>query len=136
MFMQDCLDAVRSSDLLVVGAGFYGATIAERIASQSGSRIVVLDRRPHIGGNAHSSFDAETGIEIHTYGAHLFHTPNQAVWDYLNGFSAFTDYRHRVFTSFRDRVYSMPINLGTICQFFGRRMSPNAARALIAEQAA
>lgn len=134
--MQDCLDAVRSSDLLVVGAGFYGATIAERIASQSGCRVVVLDRRPHIGGNAHSSFDAETGIEVHTYGAHLFHTPNQTVWDYLNGFSAFTDYRHRVFTSFRDRVYSMPINLGTICQFFGRRMSPDVARALIAEQAA
>ncbi|MBP0573104.1 NAD(P)-binding protein, partial [Mycobacterium tuberculosis] len=133
--MHNCLDAIRSADLLVVGAGFYGATIAERVASQRGRRVVVIDRRPHIGGNAHSSFDRETGIEIHTYGAHLFHTPNKVVWDYLSGFTRFTDYRHRVFTSFRDQVYTMPINLGTICQFFGRRMSPAEARSLIAEQA-
>ncbi|MAS14702.1 MAG: UDP-galactopyranose mutase [Nitratireductor sp.] len=66
---------------------------------------------------------------------HLFHTPNKVVWDYLNRFTAFTDYRHRVFTSYKGQAYMMPINLGTICQFFGRRMSPDEARALIAEQA-
>lgn len=133
--MAAALDAIRAADLLIVGAGFYGATIAERAAAR-GLRVVVIDRRAHVGGNAHSAFCPQTGIEIHSYGAHLFHTPNRAVWDYLNRFSAFTEYRHRVFTCHRDQVYPLPINLGTICQFFGRRLSPDAARALIAEQAA
>lgn len=133
--MNACSNAIEKADLLIVGAGFYGATIAERVASQNGRRVVVIDRRNHIGGNAHSAFCPETGIEVHTYGAHLFHTPNRTVWDHLSRFTAFTDYRHRVFTSFRDQVYSMPINLGTICQFFGRRMSPDEARVLVAEQA-
>ena len=123
-------------DIVIVGAGFFGATLAERCASALGKRVLVVDRRPHIGGNAYSEADRETGIEVHRYGAHLFHTPNAAVWEYLNRFTRFTDYRHRVFTSFRDNVYSMPINLGTMCQYFGRRLSPDEARALVAEQAA
>lgn len=134
--MKNCLDLIRKADLLIVGAGFYGATIAEQAASESGKRVVVIDRRSHIGGNAYSEFDKDTGIEVHTYGAHLFHTPNKVVWDYLNRFTSFTDYRHRVFTSYRNQVFAMPINLGTICQFFGRRMSPHEARALIADQSA
>src|ERR1700712_2553465 len=123
-------------DLLIVGAGFYGATIAERVANELGKRVVVIDRRHHIGGNAYSAFDTDTGIEVHRYGAHLFHTPNETVWNYLNRFTGFTDYKHRVYTSFRDQAYSMPINLATICQFFGKRFSPEEARALIASQAA
>ncbi|MCO5733086.1 UDP-galactopyranose mutase [Rhizobium sp. SSA_523] len=122
-------------DLIIVGAGFFGATIAERVANERGKRVLILDRRRHIGGNAYSENDPATGIEVHKYGAHLFHTPNRVVWEYLNRFTAFTDYRHRVFTSYRDQVYSMPINLGTICQFFGKRMSPDEARALVAQQA-
>lgn len=122
-------------DLVVVGAGFFGATIAERAANVLGRRVLVIDRRRHIGGNAYSEREPETGIEIHKYGAHLFHTPNKAVWDYLNRFTAFTDHKHRIVTSYKNQIYSMPINLGTICQFFGRRMSPAEARALIAEQA-
>ena len=122
-------------DLVIVGAGFFGATIAERAASELGRRVLVIDRRDHIGGNAYTHTCPRTGIEIHKYGAHLFHTPNKVVWDYLNRFTAFTDYRHRVFTSYKGQAYMMPINLGTICQFFGRRMSPDEARALIAEQA-
>lgn len=122
-------------DLLIVGAGFYGATIAERVANQLGKRVLVIDRRHHIGGNAYSEFDADTGIEVHRYGAHLFHTPNETVWNYLNRFTGFTDYKHRVYSSYRDQVYSMPINLGTICQFFEKRFSPAEARALIAQQA-
>ncbi|MGE6743290.1 UDP-galactopyranose mutase [Allorhizobium pseudoryzae] len=122
-------------DLIIIGAGFFGATIAERAANDLGKRVLIIDRRRHIGGNAYSENDRETGIEVHKYGAHLFHTPNKTVWDYLNRFTAFTDYRHRVFTSYRSQVYSMPINLGTIGQFFGKRMSPDEARALVAEQA-
>lgn len=123
-------------DILIVGAGFYGATIAERCANELGKRVLVIDRRHHIGGNAYSENDPQTGIEVHKYGAHLFHTPNEIVWTYLNRFTAFTDYRHRVFSTYKNQVYSMPINLGTICQFFGRRFSPDEARALVAEQAA
>lgn len=122
-------------DIVIVGAGFYGATIAERVTRELGKRVLILDRRSHIGGNAYSEFEGQTGIEVHKYGAHLFHTPNKVVWDYLNQFTAFTDYKHRVFTSFKNQVYAMPINLATICSYFGKRMSPDEARALIAEQA-
>lgn len=123
-------------DLLIVGAGFYGATIAERVANELQKNVLLIDRRSHIGGNAYSEFDGETGIEVHRYGAHLFHTPNELVWTYLNRFTAFTDYKHRVYSTYRDQVYSMPINLGTISQFFNRRLSPDQARALIADHAA
>ncbi|MCO6181108.1 UDP-galactopyranose mutase [Ciceribacter sp. RN22] len=120
----------------MVGAGFYGATIAERVARGLGKKVLVIDQRTHIGGNAYSETDPETGIEVHRYGAHIFHTPNDTVWTYLNRFSAFTSYQHRVFSNVRGRVFPMPINLATICQFFGNHFSPDEARALIAEQAA
>ncbi|MGZ6772791.1 MAG: NAD(P)-binding protein, partial [Mycobacteriaceae bacterium] len=107
-------------DLIVVGSGFFGLTVAERAATQLGKRVLVLDRRHHIGGNAYSEAEPETGIEIHKYGAHLFHTSNQRVWDYVNQFTEFTGYQHRVFTVFKDQVYSMPVNLATICAYFGK----------------
>jgi UDP-galactopyranose mutase len=123
-------------DLVVVGSGFFGLTIAERSAEELGLKVLVLERRHHIGGNAYSSDDPDTGIEVHNYGAHLFHTSNKRVWDYVNRFTTFTGYQHRVFTTFGGRVYQMPINLGTICEYFGQALSPSAARALVAEQAA
>jgi UDP-galactopyranose mutase len=122
-------------DLLVVGAGFYGLTIAQRAASDLGKRVVVIDRRSHIGGNAYSEPDAATGIEVHRYGSHLFHTNSETVWDYVRQFGAFTDYRHHVYTTHKGHVYAMPINLGTICQFFGGQFTPAQARALVSEQA-
>src|SRR5215813_4782879 len=121
-------------DLVVVGSGFFGLTIAERAATQLGKRVLVVDRRDHIGGNAYSAPDPDTGIEVHVYGAHLFHTSNRRVWDYVNQFTGFTGYQHRVFTIYQDRVYPMPINLGTICEYFGRYLTPDQARALVAEQ--
>ena len=123
-------------DLVVIGSGFFGLTIAERCAVELGLKVLVLDRRHHIGGNAYSSVDPETGIEVHNYGAHLFHTSNRRVWDYVNQFTTFTGYQHRVFTKYRDRVYQMPINLGTICEYAGKALSPDEARALVAGQAA
>jgi UDP-galactopyranose mutase len=99
-------------------------------------RVLVVERRDHVGGNAYSEVEPSTGIEVHRYGAHLFHTSNERVWEYVNRFTDFTDYRHRVYSIYRNRVYPMPINLGTICAYFGRAMSPDEARALIAEQAA
>ncbi|MGI5166808.1 UDP-galactopyranose mutase [Spirillospora sp. CA-253888] len=125
-----------NADLVVVGSGLFGLTVAERCARELGLRVLILERRAHLGGNAYSEAEPETGIEIHRYGAHLFHTSNQRVWEYVNRFTSFTGYQHRVFTTFKGRVYSMPINLGTICEYFGRRFSPDEARALVAEQAA
>jgi len=123
------------ADLVVVGSGFFGLTIAQQCAERLGRQVLVVDRRSHIGGNAYSEAEPQTGIEVHRYGAHLFHTSNRRVWDYANRFTSFTDYVHRVYTSHAGEVYPMPINLGTINQFFRSAHGPNAARALIAEQA-
>ena len=125
-----------NADLVIAGSGFFGLTIAERCADELGLRVLVVERRPHIGGNAYSEPEPETGIEIHRYGAHLFHTSNAQVWEYANRFTAFTGYQHRVFSIYKGRVYPLPINLATICEYFGAAMSPDEARALIAEQAA
>ena len=121
-------------DLLVVGSGFFGLTIAER-AAEAGRKVTVIDRRPHIGGNAYSEAEPETGIEVHRYGAHLFHTSNATVWEYVNRFTTFTNYVHRVYTNHNSVVYPMPVNLGTINQFFQASYSPDQARALVKEQA-
>ncbi|GAA4544532.1 UDP-galactopyranose mutase [Pseudonocardia xishanensis] len=122
-------------DLVVVGSGFFGLTIAERAAAELGRKVLVLERRSHIGGNAYSEPEPETGIEIHKYGAHLFHTSNKRVWEYCNRFTEFTGYQHRVFAKVGEQVYAFPMNLALINQFFGRSHSPDEARALIAEQA-
>jgi len=123
------------TDLVVVGTGLFGLTVAERMAEQ-GRKVLMIDRRDHIGGNAYSEQDPATGIEVHKYGAHLFHTSNERVWEYVNRFTAFTDYVHRVYTTRRGEVFPMPINLGTINQFFRSAHGPDAARALVREQAA
>ncbi|MDQ3904030.1 MAG: NAD(P)-binding protein, partial [Actinomycetota bacterium] len=123
-------------DLVVVGSGFFGLTVAERAATQLDKRVLVVERRDHLGGNAYSEQEPETGIEVHRYGAHLFHTSNKRVWEYVNQFTEFTDYQHRVFTVHRGQVYPFPMGLGLISQFFGRYFSPDEARTLIAEQAA
>ena len=125
-----------SYDLIVVGSGFFGLTIAERTATQLGKRVLVIDRRGHIGGNAYSEPEPRTGIEIHRYGAHLFHTSNQRVWEYARQFTDFTDYLHRVFAMHGRQAYQFPMGLGLVAQFFGRYYSPDEARALIAEQSA
>ncbi|HET7399934.1 MAG TPA: UDP-galactopyranose mutase [Intrasporangium sp.] len=124
------------ADLVVVGSGLFGLTVAQQCAERLGRRVTVIDRRPHIGGNAYSENEPQTGIEVHRYGAHLFHTSNQRVWDYVNQFTAFTGYVHRVYTSHKGEVFPMPINLGTINQFFRAAYSPDEARALIRQQAA
>jgi UDP-galactopyranose mutase len=123
-------------DLIVVGSGFFGLTVAERAAAQLDKRVLVVERRPHLGGNAYSEAEPETGIEVHRYGAHLFHTSTTRVWRYVNKFTEYTGYQHRVFTIHRDQVYPFPMGLGMISQFFGRYFTPDEARALIAEQAA
>ena len=122
------------TDLLVVGSGFFGLTIAERAAA-AGRNVTVIDRRSHIGGNAYSEVDPETGIEVHRYGAHLFHTSNERVWEYVNRFTGFTPYVHRVYSTHNGQVYALPVNLHTINQFFGTAYTPDQARAVVKEQA-
>ena len=124
-----------TADLVVVGSGLFGLTIAEQAATELGLKVALLDRRSHIGGNAYSENEEQTGIEVHRYGAHLFHTSNERVWEHVNRFTDFTNYVHRVYTRHDGVVYPMPINLGTINQFFNAAYSPAEAKALIAEQA-
>ena len=126
--------SIDQADLVVVGAGFFGLTIAERCATELGLNVLVIERRYHLGGNAYSEIDEETGIEVHKYGTHLFHTSNKRVWDYVRKFTDFTNYQHRVFAKYQGQVYSFPMNLALINQFFGKAHSPDEARALIAEQ--
>lgn len=117
--------------VVVVGSGLYGATLAERLAEDAKVPVLILDRRPHIGGNSWSEVDTKTGIEFHKYGSHLFHTNSVSVWDYVRRFSEFTSYRHRVKTLHKGRVFSMPINLDTISSFYGKYVCPSEALNLI-----
>lgn len=123
-------------DLVVVGSGLFGLTVAETAAREHGARVLVLERRSHIGGNAWSEREPTTGIEVHRYGAHLFHTSNSRVWEYVNRFTAFTPYQHRVFTVHRGQLFPLPINLATICAHLGRFVTPTEAREFVARQAA
>lgn len=122
-------------DIVIVGAGLFGLTVAQQAVEKAGARVRIIDVRDHIGGNAYSYMDKETGAEIHKYGAHLFHTSNKRVWDYVNRFTSFTNYVHRVYATHDGVVYPLPINLGTINQFFRAALTPIEAKALIHQQA-
>lgn len=123
-------------NVLIVGAGLFGLTMAERLVNDCGKNVLMIDKRNHIGGNCYSEFDEATGIECHKYGAHLFHTSIDRVWDYVNRFTEFTNYIHKVYTTHNGVVYPLPINLGTINQFFGKAWTPDEAKVEIAAQAA
>ena len=123
------------ADLVIVGAGLFGLTVAQQAVEKHDAKVEIIDVRDHIGGNAYSYMDKETGAEIHKYGAHLFHTSNPHVWEYVNRFTEFTNYVHRVYTTHNGEVFPLPINLGTINQFFHAHYTPAEAKALIAEQA-
>jgi UDP-galactopyranose mutase len=124
---------LKKCDYLIVGAGFYGAVIAYALSS-AGKRVIVLDKREHIGGNCYSENDSETGIEFHTYGTHIFHTSNERVWNFISQFCELNRYRHQVLSTHKNKVYQMPINLETINQFYGRNFSPTEAREWIEQE--
>jgi UDP-galactopyranose mutase len=121
-------------DYLIVGAGLFGSVIAERIANDLNKRVLVIDRREHIGGNCYSYEDKDTGIECHLYGTHIFHTTDQDVWRYITQFTEFNGYHHQVLTKYQDKVYQMPINLETINSFYNRSFTPREAREFIAQE--
>lgn len=116
-----------------VGAGFSGAVIARQLA-EAGHRVHVFDSRDHIAGNCHTERDPATGIMVHRYGPHIFHTDDERVWEYVNRYSAFMPYTNRVKTTSGGRVYPLPVNLLTINQFFGKALSPVEARAFVASR--
>ena len=125
---------IESTKFLIVGAGFFGAVIAERLANVLGRQVTVIDRRNHIGGNCYSARHPETGIEYHVYGTHIFHTSNPVVWKYINRFTEFNGYYHQVLSTYKDRVYQMPINLETINSFYGLNLKPYEVEGFLAKE--
>ncbi len=127
---------MKDYEYVVVGAGFFGAVIAERIATVLDKPVLVLEKRDHIGGNCHSQLDSETKIEYHTYGTHIFHTSNEKVWDYISKFTEFNAYFHQVLTTYKDKVYQMPINLETINSFYNVNLRPYEVKEFLAKEIA
>ena len=109
--------------VLLVGAGLSGAVIGRRLA-EAGHEIEIVDGRDHVGGNCHTERDPDTGVLVHRYGPHIFHTDDAEVWDYVNSFETFLPYKNRVKTTSQGAVYSLPINLHTINQFYGAHPAP------------
>lgn len=120
--------------ILCVGAGFSCAVIARELA-EKGHVITVIDQRSHVAGNCHTQRDDETGIMLHVYGPHIFHTDNQEVWDYVNKYGEFKPFVNRVKAVSNGSVYSLPINLHTINQFFNKQFNPKQAQEWIEKQA-
>lgn len=118
----------------VVGAGFSGAVIARHLASR-GHKVVVVDERSHLAGNCHTEHDNQTGVMVHRYGPHIFHTANERVWSYVQQFGTFRPYVNRVKAIARGQVFSLPINLLTINALFKTTFGPAQARAFIASKA-
>jgi UDP-galactopyranose mutase len=121
-------------DWLVVGAGFAGSTLAERIASVRNERVWVIDRRPHIAGNAYDEHDA-AGVLIHRYGPHIFHTNSQAIFDHLSQFTRWRPYEHRVLAHVDGMLLPVPINLDTINRLYGLDLDPAALAAWFEQRA-
>ena len=116
---------------LIIGAGLSGAVIAEQLSKKFNCHILLIDERPHIGGNCFTNRDDSTGIMIHQYGPHIFNTDSKEVWEYINGFCNMMPFINRVKTIYKGQVYSLPINLHTINQFFGKNFSPKEAESFI-----
>jgi UDP-galactopyranose mutase len=109
-------------DTLVVGAGFAGSVLAERLASQLGQRVLVVDKRPHIGGNAYDRHD-DAGVLIHPYGPHIFHTNSTDIFEYLSQFTEWRPYQHRVLASVDGQQVPVPINLDTVNRLYGLNLT-------------
>lgn len=118
--------------VIVVGSGIFGSVVAERLAADAGRDVFVLEKRAHIGGNSYSEIDPETGIEVHRYGSHIFHTKSKKVFDYVSRFTRLNTYRHKVLTTSGGRVYTMPISLMTVNSFFGKNLRPAEVDAFLA----
>lgn len=120
-----------SNRYLIIGAGFSGCVLAQQLASKLQCHIDIWDARNHLGGNCHTQRDAATGVMVHEYGPHIFNTDKKEIWDYVNSFVEFRPYVHRVKAVSNGKIYSMPVNLHTINQFFNKSFTPNEAKAFL-----
>lgn len=120
---------------LIVGAGFSGCVLAEQLATAMDCSIEIWDERNHLGGNCHTERDPATGVMVHQYGPHIFNTDKKYIWDYVNRFAEFRPYVHRVKANSQGKIFSLPVNLHTINQFFNANFSPEEARNFLAAKA-
>ena len=120
-------------DSLVVGAGIWGCTLARRLA-EAGHRVLVLEKRPVVGGNCRCEIDAQTGIEIHSYGSHIFHTHNRQVWDFVRRFTDFNGYQHKVLANYKGKTYHLPLGLTLINKFFDVELKPGEVESFLTEE--
>src|SRR5512138_2191931 len=109
-------------DYLIVGAGFAGSVLAERLARGSGKRVLICDKRPHIGGNAYDHYN-DDGILVHKYGPHIFHTNSADVFEYLSRFTGWREFEHRVLATVDDKLVPVPINLDTVNKLYGLNLT-------------
>jgi UDP-galactopyranose mutase len=124
-----------SKKYLIVGAGFSGAVLANQLCKYVDCVIDIWDERDHIGGNCHTKRDEATGVMVHEYGPHIFNTDKKEIWDFVNSFVEFKPFINRVKAKYKGKIYSLPVNLHTINQFFDKAFTPDEAKAFIAEQA-
>lgn len=116
------------SRFLIIGSGFSGAVLAHRLTRNTDCHIDIWEERNHIAGNCHTSRDEETGIMVHRYGPHIFNTDKKEIWDFVNSFAVFSPYVHRVKAMYNGNVYSLPVNLLTLNQFFNKTFTPQTAK--------
>ena len=121
-------------DAIIAGAGIWGSTLARRLA-ESGRSVLVLEKRPVVGGNVRCDTDSETGIEVHLYGSHIFHTHLPDVWEFVNRFVSFNGYQHKVLARYRGRTYFLPLGLTLINKFFDVELVPSEVEAFMADEA-
>jgi len=125
---------VHAFDYLIVGAGYAGSVLAERLARGSGKQVLLVDRRPHIGGNAYDHYDS-AGILVHKYGPHIFHTNSREVFDYLSQFTTWRQYQHKVLASVDGQLVPIPINLDTINRLYGLNLNSFEMEEFLASRA-
>ena len=116
---------------LIIGAGFSGAVLAHQLCKNSDCSIDIWDEREHIGGNCHTERDAETGVMVHKYGPHIFNTDKKEIWDFVNSIVEFKPFINRVKANYKGNIYSLPVNLHTINQFFNKTLGPQEAKVFI-----
>src|ERR1044071_62358 len=109
-------------DYLIVGAGYAGSVLAERLASEAGKKVLLVDKRPHIAGNAYDHYN-DAGILVHRYGPHIFHTNSREVFEYLWRFTQWRQYEHRVLASVDGQLLPIPINLDTVNRLYGLQLT-------------
>src|SRR3978361_1539333 len=121
-------------DWLIVGAGFAGSVLAERLARERDERVLVIDRRDHVGGNAFDVLN-DDGLLIHRYGPHIFHTNAKSVFDYLSRFTEWRPYEHRVLAEVDGQRVPIPINLDTVNRLYGLDLTPDSLKEWLAARA-